>query len=125
MSYQIFSVRHNSIPVVHGVMGCDQKSFKLVWGCHYHLSGFLAIRNLPRVSRKLLLSANDKDDNKRSPGIYLTTEENPGNPQLGIHLVKPVRPVIASNGIPYLQLRSGGSHSRSGREKDEKKERTE
>ena len=29
-------------PVVHGVMGCNQKTFKLVWQCHQLLSGFLA-----------------------------------------------------------------------------------
>ena len=34
-----------------------------------------------------------------------------------------VRPVIASNGVPFLQMRSVGSHSRSGREKEGNKER--
>ena len=29
-----------------------------------------------------------------------------------------VRPVIASNGVPFLQMRSVGSHSKSGREKE-------
>ena len=29
--------------------------------------------------------------------------------------MKAVRPVIASNGVPYLQMRSVGSHSTSGR----------
>ena len=33
------------------------------------------------------------------------------------------RPVIASNGIPFLQMRSVGSHSMSGREKEGNKER--
>ena len=37
--------------------------------------------------------------------------------------MKAVRPVIASNGVPYLQMRSVGSLSTSGREKDGKKER--
>ena len=32
----------------------------------------------------------------------------------------PVRPVIASNGVPYFQMRSVGSHSMSGREKEGK-----
>ena len=38
--------------------------------------------------------------------------------------MKAVRPVIAANGVPYLQMRSIGSHSTSGREKEGKKERT-
>ena len=39
-------------PVVHGAMGCSQKSFKLVWRCHQLLSGFLAKGHYPRVSRQ-------------------------------------------------------------------------
>ena len=38
---------------------------------------------------------------------------------------KAVRPVIASNGVTCLQMRSIGSHSTSGREKEENKERVE
>ena len=34
-----------------------------------------------------------------------------------------VRPVITSNGVPFLQMRSVGSHSTSGREKEGIKER--
>ena len=34
-----------------------------------------------------------------------------------------VRPVIASNGVTFLQMRSVGSHSTSGKEKEGKKER--
>ena len=34
-----------------------------------------------------------------------------------------VQPVIVSNGIPYLQMRSVGSNSMPGREKEGKKER--
>ena len=45
-----------------------------------------------------------------SPGIFLTAEESP-------------EPVIASNGVPFLQLRSVESHSDSGREMEGKKER--
>ena len=44
----------------------------------------LANGHLPRVSRQSYLLANDKGDNEmilgavyRSPGIYLTAEENP------------------------------------------------
>ena len=35
-----------------------------------------------------------------------------------------VRPVIASNGVPYLQMRSVVSYSTSGREKEGNKERS-
>ena len=75
--------------------------------------------------------ANDKDDNEmilgavhRSPGICLTADENPKKPQLGDCLMKGVvRPVIASNGVPFLQIMSVGSHRKSGRVKEGKKER--
>ena len=62
--------------------------------------------------------ANDKGDNDmilgavhRSPGIYLTAEENPRNTSAR----RPsdewaVQPVFASNGVPFLQTRSVGSH---------------
>ena len=52
--------------------------------------GFLANVHWPRVSCQSRLSTNDKDKNEmipetmhRSPGIYLTTEENSEKPQLG------------------------------------------
>jgi hypothetical protein len=32
--------------------------------------------------------------------------------------MKTVRPVIALNGVPYLKMRSMGSHSTAGREKE-------
>ena len=35
--------------------------------------------------------------------------------------MKPGRPVIVSNGVPYLQMRSVGSHTTSGREKEGKR----
>jgi hypothetical protein len=71
--------------------------------------------------------ANDKGDNEmilvavhRSSGICLTAEENPREPQLEEGAVQPVN---ASNGVPFLQMRSVGSHSTSGREKEGNKER--
>ena len=74
---------------------------------------------------------NDKGDNKMilgavhiSPGIWLTAEETPRKPQIGDRLTKVVRPVIASNAVAYLQMRSVGSYSTSGREYEGKKERT-
>ena len=64
-------------------MGCGQKSLKLVWRYYQLLSRFLANGHLHRVSRQLRLSADDKGENEmiqgalhRSPGIYLTAEEN-------------------------------------------------
>ena len=36
--------------------------------------------------------------------------------------MKSVQPVIASNGVPFLQMRSVGSHSTSGREEEGNKE---
>ena len=76
--------------------------------------------HLPRVSHK---SANDKGDKMipgamhRSPGICLTAEETPEKYQIGDRLMKVMEPVIALNGVPYLQMRLVGSHSTSGREK--------
>ena len=40
-------------------------------------------------------------------------EENPGKPQLGDRLMKAVRPVIASNVVPYPQMRTVDSHCTS------------
>ena len=78
------------------------------------------------MSRQSRVSTNDKGDNKMipeavhsSPVIYITSEENPGD-----SLMKAVWPLIASNGVPYLQMRSVGSHSTSGREKEGNKDIT-
>ena len=51
----------------------------------------------PRVA-SVTLVANDKGDNEMIRGT--------------------VRPVIASNGVPFLQVRSVGSHRTPGREKE-------
>ena len=58
---------------------------------------------------------------QRSPAIYLTVPEISRKPQLRDRLIKAVRPVITSNGVPYLQMWAVGSHSTSGREKKGKK----
>ena len=80
--------------------------------CHQLLSGFLAKGHLPRVLRQSRLSAKDKGDNElipgtlhRSSGIYLMAEENPGKPLLGDRLMKVVRPFMASNGVPCLEIK--------------------
>ena len=83
-----------------------------------------APNHLPRMSRQSRLSANDKGDseiipwtahrslvsNLRSRKTWKTSGRRPS--------IKAVRPVIASNGVPYLQMRSVGSHSTSGRKKE-------
>ena len=67
--------------------------------------------------------ANDKSDEMilgavhRSPGICLTAEENPRKIQLGDSLMKG----LCDQSSP--QMRSVGSHSTSGREKQGNKER--
>ena len=66
--------------------------------------------------------ANDKGDNEMIPGAVhrppriCLTARRPS--------MKAVRPVIASNRVPYLQIRLVGSHSTSGNQKEGKKERT-
>ena len=73
-------------PVVHEVMGCGQKSIKLVWRCHQLLSGFLGKGHLLQVSHQSSWSPNDKSDNEmipgamhRSPGICHTVRKTPEN----------------------------------------------
>ena len=120
-------------PVVHGAMGSGQKNFVSV-----------AVPPAPvRVPSQRPLApsvasvksvTNDKGGNPmilravhRSPGICLTAEQNPRKPQLGSRRPSnegAVRPVIVSNGVLFIQMRSIGSHSTSGREKEGNKERT-
>ena len=71
--------------------------------------------------------ASGKGDNEmilaavhRSPAICLTAEETSARRPSDEGAVPPV---IASNGVPFLQMRSVGSHSTSGREKEGIKER--
>ena len=85
-------------------------------------SGSLTKDHLPRVSRQSHLSANDNGDNEmtqkavhRFASICLAAEENPGKPHLGDSKLKAVRPVVVSNGVPYLRMRSVESYSTSGR----------
>ena len=100
-----------------------KKNFQLVWRCHQLLSGFLAKDHLPRVlrqSHQSLMIRVVLGTGHRSPGICLTAEKTSAR--------RPsdegsMRPVIASNGVPFLQIRSVGSHSASGREKEGIKER--
>ena len=85
---------------------------------------FLANDYLPQVSRQSLQSANDRVISgavHRSPGICLTIDENLGKRQLED---RRSRPVVASNGVPFLQMRSVGLHSTPGRVKEGNKEKT-
>ena len=104
-----------------------KKNFQLVWLCHQLLSGFLAKGHLLRMShqsRRSLMIRVILGAVHRSPGICLTAEENPRKPQLGDRLMKgAVRPVIASNEVPFVQMRSVRSHSTPGKEKEGKTER--
>ena len=75
----------------------------------------------------ITLVANDKGDNKMIPGavyiplgIFFAAEENLTRSSYE----GTMRPVITSNGVPDIQMRSVGSHSTSGRGKEGKKERT-
>ena len=59
----------------------------------------------------------------RSSGIYFTAEEKPGKPELGDHLMKAMRPVIALSVFPCLKMTSVGSHSTPRSYKKGKRER--
>ena len=97
-----------------------EKRFKLMWRCHKFLSGFLAKDHLPRVSRQSRFSSNDKDDNDliqrtvhRSPGVYVMAEEKPRKTSTRRSSDEGCTMVIASNEVPYLQIKSVGSHRTS------------
>ena len=103
-----------SCPWSHG-LGPKKKTL-LVWRCHQLLSGFLSQRPLSPSVASVTSVANDKGDNEmvlgavnRSPGICLTVEENSRKLQ-ETSARRPsdegiVRPVVASNGVPFLQIR--------------------
>ena len=87
-----------------------------MWRCIQLLSGFLGNDHLFRLSHQSHLSAN-KGDNvmkpgavHKSPGIYLTSEENAKRPSMKTrHRLK--RSL-------YLQMRTLGEHSTSRRKKE-------
>ena len=81
-------------------------------------------RPLARVSRQSLLSTNDKGDNEMLCRDLLAFTSQLRKISTRRPSMKSVRLVIASNGVPYILMRSVGSHSRSEREKEGKKERT-
>ena len=80
-------------PAFHEALSCGQIC-RPIWRCHQVMCGFLANHHLHRVSRQSDLSTNEKAGNDlrprtrlRSPGIYLTTVESSGKPQLGDRLM--------------------------------------
>ena len=111
---------------VHGIIDCGRKSLMLMWRCQQLLFGFVAKGDLHQVSRQ---SYNDKggwDDTGGCAQISWHLPHSWGKPRKTSarrQSLKAVLPVIVSNGDPYLQMRSVGSHSTSGMEKEGKKER--
>ena len=91
-------------------MGCGKKSFKLLWRCHQLLSGILAKGHLPWVSHQLLMIRVIRLCTDLLAFALHLRKTSSRRPNEGA-----VRPVIASNRVPYLKMRSVGSHSTSGR----------
>jgi hypothetical protein len=92
----------------HGLRQKKEKNLKLPWRCHQLLPGHLVKDPLPRViimglAIDLLALA------------YIRAKLQASGRRQSI---KTMRLVIASNGVPYLQVRSVGSHSVPGREKE-------
>ena len=104
-----------------------KKNFQLVWRCHQLLSGFLAKGHLPRVSRQSRRLLMIRVIMKWSWGLCTDLLEFALQPMKTSARRSSddgaVRPLIASNGVPFLQMRLVGSHSTSGREKEGSKER--
>ena len=106
-----------------------KKNFQLVWRCHQLQSRILPLA--PSVA-SVANDKGEKGDNEiilgavyRSPGICLTAEEKPRKPQLGNRLMKGLYNQSSPKlGYLFLQMRSVGSQTMSGREKEGSKERT-
>ena len=98
-------------------MGCGQKSFKL---CHQLLSGLLAKSHLPRVSRRSLMIRVIMKRSRGCARIWHLPYDwgKPRKTSARRQSMKAMRPVIASNRVPFVQMRSVGSHSTPGIEKD-------
>ena len=93
--------------------GLQPKSFKLVWRCDQLLSGFLANCQLPRVSLKV--------------GVTMWWYRGLCKDLLAFALQlrktsarRPSMKAVWAVEVPYLQIRSVGSHSTPGREKEGK-----
>ena len=101
-------------------MSCSQKKLKTSGMVPPDPVRISAQRLLAPSVTSAMSVADDKGDNEivlravpRSPGICFMADETPYKTQLGDCLVKAVRPVVTSNGAPYLQIRSLGSHTTS------------
>ena len=105
---------------VHGAMGCNQKSFKLVWQFHQLLSGLLAEVTCPKchVSQLIIRVIMRWYRGLCTDLMAFTLQLR--KTSVRRLLMKAVRSVISSNGVPYLQMRSVGLHSTLGSEKEGK-----
>ena len=110
-------------------MGSGQKSYKASMVVPPAPVRVLSKRPCAPSVTSVTSVANDKGDNEMILGAVHSS------PGFALRLRKPrktsarrpsdegaVRPVIASNGVPFLQMRPVGSHSTSGRKKEGKKE---
>ena len=98
-----------------------KKSFKLVGLCHKLLSGFLANCHVSRLCQLMVrVIGGCVQISWHLPHSWGKLRK----PSARSPSMKAVRSVIASNGIPYLQMRSAGLHRTSGRKMEENKERT-
>ena len=92
------------------------------WIAAPHLLSEFLSNGQSRVSHQSHLSDNDNCD-KMIPAAFnsfLVFIFGRRKSQLGDRLMMSMRPVITSNGVPYLQMTSVGSHCMSWREKERK-----
>ena len=110
--------KHLDGPAVHGAINSSQKkALRLCGNATSSLSGFqVKGPDVMSVANDLGAIEMIPGAVHRSPGIYFTVEENPGKPKIGDHIMKAVLPFITLNGVPYLQMKSIGSHNTSWRE---------
>ena len=108
-----------------------KKSFKLAWRCHQLLSGFLATGHLSEVSHQSHRSLMIREIMKWFRGLWtyllaftLQLRKIPENSSRRQSDEGTVRPIIASNVVPYQQMKAVGSHCTSGSKGKAKRERT-
>ena len=100
------------------------KTFQLVGRCYQLLSGILAKGHLPRVSLQSRQSLMIRVIMKLSRGLctdLLAFASRLRKSLARTPSARAVRPVIASNEVPSIQIKSVGSYSKSGREKESKR----
>ena len=89
-------------PAIHGAVGYDKKLYASVTVPPF-LCWFLANGHLPRVSRQSCMCASDNGDNEIIPGLFtgllaFTLQLKFSSARRA--LMKTVRPVVSSNGVP-------------------------